>query len=55
MKQIRKRKQSTKTSLGPIGTIFPLSLDVQRNKVITRCGEGEKSPMPFFGNWKKMP
>ena len=28
-KQISKRKQSTKTSLGPIGTIVPLSLHVQ--------------------------
>ena len=55
MKQIRKRKQSTKTSSGSIGTTFPLSLDVQRTKVITRWGEGGEVPMPFFGNWKKMP
>ena len=40
MKQIRKRKQSTKTSSGPIGTIFPLSLDVQRTKGISRWGGG---------------
>ena len=30
VKQICKRKQSTKTNSGPIGTIFPLSLDDQR-------------------------
>ena len=30
MKQIYKRKHSTKNNLGPIRTIFPLSLDAQR-------------------------
>ena len=29
MKRIYKRKQSTKNNLGPIRTIFPLSLDAQ--------------------------
>ena len=33
MKQICKRKQSTKNNLGPIGTIFPLSLDAQRTHI----------------------
>ena len=32
-KQICKRKQSTKTNLGPIGTIVPLSLHVQRTHI----------------------
>ena len=56
MKQIRKRKQSTKTSSGPIGTIFPLSLDVQRTKGITRWGgRGRGLPCPFSEIGKKFP
>ena len=34
VKQICKRKQSTKANLEPIVTIFPLSLDVQRTHII---------------------
>ena len=33
MKQICKRKQSTKNNLGPIGTISPCSLDAQRTHI----------------------
>ena len=33
MKQIYKRKYSTKNNLGPIRTIFPLSLDAQRTRI----------------------
>ena len=33
MKKICKRKQSTKNNLGPIATIFPLSLDAQRTPI----------------------
>ena len=33
MKQIYKRKHSTKNNLGPIRTIFPLSLDAQRTRI----------------------
>ena len=33
MKQICKRKQSTKNNIGPIGTIFPLSLDAQMTHI----------------------
>ena len=33
VKQICERKQSTKTNLGPIRTIFPLILDAQRTHI----------------------
>ena len=33
MKRISKRKQSTQNNLGPIATIFPLSLDAQRTPI----------------------
>ena len=53
MKQIRKRKQSTKTSSGSIGTIFPLSLDVQKTKVITRWGVGGEVSHALFRKLEK--
>ena len=33
MKQIHKRKQSTKTNSGPFGTILPLFSDAQRTHI----------------------
>ena len=33
MKKICKRNQSTKNNLGPIGTIYPCSLDAQRTHI----------------------
>ena len=51
MKQISKRKQSTKTNLGTIRTIFPLSLDAQKTHITMDFFEENKGSIKGTPNY----